>query len=115
MFPGSRSSARRANKASAGGQLEQPSEVNSSTTTGVGAVTGILEEACASGRRSAVAATKESKMRVKTVKGCFIGVVSGLESISDPLGPKKLQPFMASEHFRPVNRYDSFDWLSDGD
>src|ERR1700687_5943932 len=63
-----------ASKASAGGQLEQPSDVNNSTTTGVREVCGIPETACAGGRVKAAAPSRLAEMRVKPANRRFIVV-----------------------------------------
>src|ERR1700746_1889273 len=76
MPPATCPSDSRASKASAGGQLEHPSEVNSSTTTGVRVISSVAEEACAGGRTKARAATNAEEIMIKTASRCFIRVVS---------------------------------------
>src|SRR4029077_16907749 len=82
-------SERCASNSSAGGQLEQPSEVNSSTTTGVRAASGVAEDACACGRIHAAAA-RESALRIEAANGCFIKSFSPASPF-DPFAPKRFQ------------------------
>src|SRR6266851_4043273 len=77
IFSPSFCSASRASRASAGGQLEQPSEVNNSTTTGERAGAGRFVDFCvAGGRINAMVAERQRRTRVEPANRCFIGAVS---------------------------------------
>jgi hypothetical protein len=61
-----------ASRASAGGQLEQPSEVNSSTITGMRAPVRIPAVSCAHGWKRAIATKKEQQTSTSAAKPYFM-------------------------------------------
>src|SRR6266446_4837068 len=62
----------RDSNSSAGGQLEQPSEVNSSTTTGVRVGLAAGDADCGRGRITAITAKTDSRLSVNPAKRDFM-------------------------------------------
>src|SRR6266481_9890378 len=113
MFAAGCASASRASNVSAGGQLEQPSEVKSSITTGVRCVSCGIAEACTSwtrGRIKAAAATRVREIRVKPANSCFIENILNLPPQSDFVARKRLPRGRNSGGLSSDNRHDNFHW-----
>src|SRR6266850_6382599 len=105
-------SAIRISKVSAGGQLEQPSEVNSSTTTGVREAPAAEEADGIRIRRIAIAARIDRKVSANPAMRDFIEICSYRQKHLIPTLTKGYR-HIGENTLAPHNRYVSVNWLSE--
>src|SRR5712664_2676536 len=100
----------RDSNSSAGGQLEQPSEVNSSTTTGVRVGPAAGDTDCGRGRITAITAKTDSRLSVNPAERDFMEI-SRTSKLSDTHSGKRFPALADEQCFAPHNQYVSFNWL----